>query len=433
MPASASGPSRRSPAAPPHHFVAGVGAGPANLSVAALGEELVSGGVVLFEHRMEPAWHPGLLGPGARLQTSWVKDLVTLVDPRNRFSFLNYLVQTGRIYAFLNAQFTAIPRIEYTRYLAWAAQELGMIRYGVRITEVDFADRFVLLTADGPVATADHLVLGLGTRPNIPECFRGRELAGVVLAEHLESHLSTLDRRSYGQVMVIGGGQTGAESVLTLLHHGARDIRWLGRRHWFAPLDDSPSANDFYRPTYQRFFFNLPDEVRHAYVTEQTLTSDGVSMETLQEIYRSNYEAFLREGRAPVMMLPGRDVVQASSRDGCVTVWCRRNSGGSELHTARLVVLATGRQLRPLPFSPGLREHVELNSCGEPVVEQDYSVRWKHDPQHKIFVQNRSRISHGLADPNLSLLSVRSAVILNSLLGRTVFTIRDEQVYTMWA
>ncbi|HET8684020.1 MAG TPA: SidA/IucD/PvdA family monooxygenase [Micromonosporaceae bacterium] len=422
-----------SAATPPHHFVAGIGAGPANLSVAALGEEVVPGGVVLYERQQEPTWHPGLLGPGARLQTSWVKDLVTLVDPRNRLSFLNYLVQTGRIFAFLNAQFTAIPRIEYTRYLGWAAQELGTVRYGVDVAEVDFADRFVLLGPDGPVATADHLVLGLGTRPDIPPCFGERPLDGVVLAEHLERRLSTLDRRAYGQAMVVGGGQTGAEAVLTLLHYGARDIRWLGRRHWFAPLDDSPPANDFYRPTYQRFFFNLPDEVRHAYLSEQTLTSDGVSMETLQEIYRSNYEAYLREGRAPVMMLPGRDVVQASSRDGCVTVWCRRGSGGSERHTARLVVLATGRRLCPLPLARGLGELVELTSAGEPIVEQDYSVRWKHGPQHKIFVQNRSRVSHGLADPNLSLLSVRSAVILNSLLDRAVFTIRDEQVYTMWA
>jgi lysine N6-hydroxylase len=416
----------------PHHVVGCVGAGPANLSLAALGEDLIKDGIVLFDQQRGPSWHPGLLGHGARLQTSWIKDLVTLVDPCNRLSFLNYLVRTGRIYAFLNAQFTAIPRLEYARYLAWAAQELGTVRYGVRITEVDFDERFIFHTAEGPVATADHLVLGLGTRANIPACFDGCR-DGVVLAEHVETHLATAQRAPHEQVIVVGGGQTGAEVVLALANQGVRDVRWLGRRHWFAPLDDSPPANDFYRPTYLRFFYNLPDTVRHAYVSEQVLTSDGVSIETLQEIYRLNYEAFLREGRAPIMMLPGRDVVEANNRDGSVTLWCRRRWGGSERHTARLVVLATGRRPYPLPLAPGLAELVEFDASGEPAIEQDYSVRWKHGQQHKIFVQNRGRVSHGLADPNLSLLPVRSAVILNSLLERTAFAIRDEQVQTMWA
>jgi lysine N6-hydroxylase len=421
------------PARPAHHFVAGIGAGPANLSLAALGEDLLPGGLPLFEREPGPAWHPGLLGAHSRLQTSWVKDLVTLVDPRNRLSFLNYLVQTGRIYAFLNAQFDAIPRVEYARYLGWAASELGTVRYGTAIREIRFADRFELVGADGPVATAEHLVLGLGTHPEVPPCLPPGGLPGVVLAERLDATLAGDGGATGGQVIVVGGGQTGAESVLSLVRRGVRDIRWLGRRHWFAPLDDSPPANDFYRPAYQRFFHNLPDHVRHAYVGAQMLTSDGVSLETLQEIYRANYEGYLRDGRAPVMILPGRDVVRAGARDGVVTLWCRRASGGSERHTAHLVVLATGRRPAPLPLSAGLAELVEMDGAGDPIVDQDYSIRWKHAPRHRIFVQNRGRLSHGLADPNLSLLPVRSAIILNTLLDRPAFTIRDEQVYTMWA
>lgn len=420
----------RAVAGVPHHFVAAIGAGPANLSLAALGERQVPGGVAVFDKQPRPGWHPGLLVQGARLQTSWIKDLVTLVEPCNRFSFLNYLVSTGRIYSFLNAQWTSVPRQEFARYLAWAAERLDTVHYGCEITEVGFDERFVLRGPDRVIATCDHLVFGLGTRPNVPPCFPPN-LPGVVLAEELVQR-DFASRLPSQQVIVVGGGQTGAEAVLSLARRGVRDIRWLGRRHWFAPLDDSPPANDFYRPAYLRFFYDLPEHVRRAYVAQQVLTSDGVSNETLQEIYRFNYEASLTESRPPIMLLPGRDVIRAHSRGGLVSLWCRRNSGGNERHSAPLVVLSTGRTPTPLPLAPELREQLELDDAAEPLVEQDYSVRWKHGAEHRLFVQNRSIFTHGLADPNLSLLAVRSAVILNSLLQRTVFEVRDEFVQTMW-
>ncbi|MCQ4084230.1 SidA/IucD/PvdA family monooxygenase [Streptomyces sp. RB6PN25] len=423
-------------AALPHHAVVGLGAGPANLSLAALGGDHVPGGIVLFERREGPAWHPGLLRTGTQLQTSWIKDLVSLADPCNRFSFLNYLVSTGRIYAFLHAQYESIPRLEFARYLGWAAKELGTVRYGSCIRAVDFAGgRFVLSGSDGsPVATADHVVFGLGTRPDLPPCFAGRQIAGVVQAENLDQYLSTVPSLPYEQVIVVGGGQTGAEAVLGLLQRGFRDIRWIGRRQWFAPMDESPSANDFYRPTYLRFFQGLPQAVRERYVAEQTLTSDGISMATLQQLYQVNYEAYLRDGRSPVMMLPGRNVVRAAERDGAVALWCERDWGGQERHAARHVVMATGRRAAPLPLSDRLLSMMETDAAsGEPAVESDYSVRWKHSETHRMYVQNRSRLGHGLADPNLSLLAVRSAIIVNSLLERRVFDIKDEQMNTVWA
>jgi len=427
---------------PPHHHLAGVGAGPANLSLAALGEHVVPGGVALYDRRQGPAWHPQLMHPGVRLQTSWIKDLATLVDPCNRLTFLSYLVSTGRIYAFITAQFSEVPRLEYARYLAWASERLGVVRYGVDVDEIDFdGDRFLLRSRGCQVASSEHLVLGLGTEPRVPACFAGSDpglldgalLDGVLLAEDLDGHLSANPPPRHEQVIVVGGGQTGAECVLSLLDRGYRDIRWLGRRHWFAPLDDSPSANDFYRPMYLRFFHGLSGETRQRYVAEEMLTTDGIAMSTLQRLYQANYEFFLREGRAPVMMLPGRNVLGAANRDATVTLWCQRDAGGRERHTARHVVLATGRQPSPLPFAERLTELMDLDEHGEPVIEQDYSVRWKHGPEHRIFLQNRGRLSHGVVDPNLSLLSVRSAMILNSLCEREVFTIRDELVNTLWA
>src|SRR5262249_25775502 len=109
---------------PPHHFAVGVGAGPSNLSLAALFRsasrtERDLGDIVLFDRQPASGWHEALLHNGVRMQTSWLKDLVSIVDPTHELTFLNYIVTTGRLFALLNAQFDVIPRREYMRYLEW--------------------------------------------------------------------------------------------------------------------------------------------------------------------------------------------------------------------------------------------------------------------------------------------------------------------------
>ena len=415
---------------PRHHTVA-IGGGPANLSLAALYGAAHGEPMPVLERNPGPSWHVGLLLPGARLQTSWVKDLVSLVDPRHDLSFLNYIVSTGRVYAFLNAQFDSIPRLEFARYLSWASARLD-VRYGTGVDLVTFDRDFVLHAGGHEVARAEHLVFGLGTQPRLPACFAGRDLPGVVVADRLGAHITDMEAHRDEPVLVIGSGQTGAECVLSLLSRGFRDVQWLGRRHWFAPLDDSPSANDLYRPAYTRFFQGLPQTVRRQLIDEQVFTSDGVSMSSLQQIYQAQYEEHLRVGRSPLAMLPGREVVAVRARGGVLSTRCRLSTGGHEFREARHVVLATGRVPTPLPLDPQLAELVETDQTGGYVVEGQYSLRWKHGDEHRMHVQNRALLSHGLTDPNLSLLSVRAAVIVNALLERTAYTIRDEQTFTHW-
>lgn len=408
----------------------GIGAGPANLSLAALYEAVAPHQIALFEQTLGPAWHPTMLHPGVRMQTSWIKDLVSLVDPCHRLSFMNYLVSSGRVYAFLSAQFDSIPRLEFSRYLTWAAEQLQNVHHGYRIDRVSFDNGFCVYGNDRLLARSDHLVLGLGTRARMPEAFSGLD-DRVVLADHLYRHAARLTAEPDARIAVVGGGQTGAETVLELLRQGHRDIWWFGRRPWFQILEDSGSANDLYRPSYTSFLPQLPDEERRRLVAQQVLTSDGVSEATLRQIYQHNYDVMLQGLPNPVTLLPGRDVV-AAHRDGSgLTLTCDE-PGGRATYSARHAVVAAGREPAPLPFDDGLRELIEFDDRGEPIVEADYSLRWSGPLGHRIFAQNRAPSVHGLADKNLSLLATRSATIINSLFEREVFTIRDECVTTLW-
>src|SRR5262249_56015521 len=93
-------------------------------------ERGTEGGSAVFDKERAAAWHASLLAPGVRMQTSWLKDLVSLVDPTHKLTFLNYLVQTGRLFALLNAQFDVMPRREYERYLRWAAAPARDLHHG---------------------------------------------------------------------------------------------------------------------------------------------------------------------------------------------------------------------------------------------------------------------------------------------------------------
>jgi lysine N6-hydroxylase len=71
----------------------GVGAGPANLSLAALlttarerGRAFLTS--TFLERNPLISWHSLQMFPGTLMQTEFYRDLVTPIDPTNRFSFL---------------------------------------------------------------------------------------------------------------------------------------------------------------------------------------------------------------------------------------------------------------------------------------------------------------------------------------------------------
>src|SRR6266498_4110456 len=101
--------------------VVGAGLGPFNLSLAALVEPLSDIRARFFETRPSFQWHCGIMVPGAQLQVSFLKDLVTLVDPTSAFSFLSYLASEGRLYRFLIAHADSCSRQEFERYYQCAA------------------------------------------------------------------------------------------------------------------------------------------------------------------------------------------------------------------------------------------------------------------------------------------------------------------------
>ncbi|MFI9269506.1 lysine N(6)-hydroxylase/L-ornithine N(5)-oxygenase family protein [Kitasatospora sp. NPDC052896] len=410
---------------PAHFTCVGVGAGPANLSLASLlhGHPEVSN--LFLDRRASFGWHDGQQIPGATLQVSLFKDLVSLTEPTNPFSFLSYLHDQGRIYHFLNAQFSDVPRLEFRNYLEWASRRNENVVFGEEVRSVDFADRFVVRTSRRTV-TADNLVLGVGTRPWVPALAEG-------LLGPTQFHISDFVEKARGlagkRVAVVGGGQSGAEAFLDLIsrpgHELPRRVTWISRRRNYFPIDDSPFTNDFYMPDHSDYFHGLAPEARERFNREHTLTSDGVSESTLRDIYQRIYVHRFIEGTQDLVALaPNREVTEVSP--GAVGGWelrVRHNDHpeSAERYDADVVIWATGYRPAPTDFLAPIADRLEREG-DELRIDQDYAVRWDGPADRNIFVQNAAKQQRGLADPNLSLNAWRSRRIIERLRG-----VRDQE------
>lgn len=77
----------------------GIGAGPFNLSVAALLHPAKEVKHRFFEKQKQFCWHPGMLLQNTTIQNSFLKDLVSFADPISPFSFLAFLHDQKRLYS----------------------------------------------------------------------------------------------------------------------------------------------------------------------------------------------------------------------------------------------------------------------------------------------------------------------------------------------
>ncbi|MEV4641999.1 SidA/IucD/PvdA family monooxygenase [Actinoplanes sp. NPDC049548] len=407
----------------------GVGAGPANLSLAALlvAEETIR--LRLFEQRPSVSWHPGLLLPGAGLQVSHLKDLVTPVLPTSPHSFLAFLVQHKQFYRYLAAGYERPTRAEFDRYLRWVASRLPSIEYRSRVEAVDHDGSGFVVTTGGREHRAGSVVLGSGPVPHVPD-FAQPLLSDTVF------HASEYGYRRphpHQRVAVVGGGQSSAEVFLDLLDHDHRDPVLITRRSNLLPLDDSPFTNELFTPHYAMTFHGLDDSARHRLLAEQVLASDGVSIELLREIYRRMYQLqYTSETSARPVVRPQQELTGLRhGRRGWSLALRHTRTGEMREETADVVVLATGyRHDLPRYLDP-LRDRIRMEA-GSPVVRRDFSLDWDGPEGSAIYLQNAARHSHGIADPNLSLLAWRSAVIANSVLGKELYDVTDGPSTVIW-
>ncbi len=331
----------------PRYHTVGIGAGPSNLSLAALYKNVTSERLALFDSRPGTGWHTPLLYPGVRMQTGWMKDLVSLVDPRHELTFLNYLVTSGRLYALINSQFDSLPRIEYERYLTWATERLGVVNFGVRrwtrSRSPTTASRCTSTARRSPArSTWCSASARAPVRPDVrwrvcPRSARSSPTSSASASPRLDTDRADRGRRWWPDRPRVASCGCSAR--------GFTDIKWIGRGQWFRSIDDSPMANELYRPSHIEYLQGLNRSTRRQMIDDSRYSGDAITPGGLRALYQANYDGFLSLGQFPVTLLPGprRPYVRICSSDGNIRLCCSTATTPEE-HVVRQVVVAAGRE-----------------------------------------------------------------------------------------
>ncbi len=423
-----------------------IGCGPFNLGLAALASTVDELSFEAFEAQPELRWHPGMMFDDAMLQLSFLADLVTLIDPTHPLSFLAYLRDRDRMYAFFIREQFHPTRREYEDYLRWAAGKLTNIRFAHRVVALAWnepSQRFAVSVqpAHGASFTvmARHVVMGIGTEGMFPEALRG--LPRQRLMHSSEYLLRRREVREAAHVTVVGSGQSGAEIALDLFRHngeGGPPVSWLTRTRSFAPLDYSKLVLEMTTPEYIRYFHSLPQGTRDRLVKEQWQHYKGISVSTLEALHDHLYHRDLQPGLAPLELRNGIAIEGAVAVDdsdggesGGVVLTCRhRDTQETFLHRTSIVVAATGYRERTPQFLAPLEPLLLRDEQQRLRIRLDYSVELDEAVGGKLFVANAELHSHGVATPDLGVCAFRNATILNTILGREVYRLPRRTAYT---
>lgn len=412
--------------------LAAVGIGPFNLSLAALADTAGGFSFEAWDRRPAYDWHPGLMFDWAKLQVSFLADLVSLVRPDSRWSFLSYLADRDRMYPFYIAERFHMPRREYADYCAWAAHRMPGCTFGTEVERVEWDTARELWevtlrdTADGAVRTrlARNVVLGVGSEPVLPPALRDAGERVIHSAEHLH-RVDGLIGDGVRDITVVGSGQSGAEVFLDLVRR-QRDtgwaVTWLTRSWGFAPMDYSKLVLEYTTPEYMTYFHGLAPEVRDRLVASQWQLHKGISTETIDLIHDELYDHLLDGDRPPVRLLPATAVRAAEKTgDGVRLTLSHADTGTDATHETGAVIAATGyAPRRPECIAP-VDTLVRWDEKGRYDVTPGHRVRTVPEVTGGLFVQNAEQHTHGVAAPDLGIGAYRSAVILNAVAGREVF------------
>ncbi|MFT4086267.1 MAG: SidA/IucD/PvdA family monooxygenase [Gordonia sp. (in: high G+C Gram-positive bacteria)] len=404
----------------------GIGFGPANLAVAIAVEEANAEGAAgatgglqarFFEKKEKFAWHPGMLLPGATMQVSFLKDLVTQRNAQSSYSFLNYLAEQDRLQHFINLQDFFPLRAEFHDYLKWSAARVSApVDYGTEITGVTWRDGcFEVTLPSGEVVRANNLSLGGGLRAKLPAgVTAGRR---VVHNHRVLDHLAELPEHKHGRFVVVGAGQSAAEVAAHLHSETDATVHAVFAKYGYTPADDSPYANRVFDSTAVDEYFGASPAWRERMLQYHRSTNySAVDPALINDLYRREYAERV-SGDRRYFVQGSSEVVDVTETDDAATVTVRSHLTGevSEL-VCDAVIFCTG--FEPTPVSAmlgGLAGHCHEDVHGRPMLDRAYRLETDDEITGQIFVHGYSEHTHGLTSTLLSNLAVRAGEIVDAI------------------
>lgn len=416
----------------------GVGAGPANLSLASLlttarERGLTSITATFFECEATVCWHSLQMFPGSLMQTEFYRDLVTPIDPTSRFSFLNYLKAQARLDQFFCSSTIYPTRREFEDYFRWVAGQIGEVIFGVDVNCVDYDAKKHLFVVDAETygrCMTKNIVFGCGPRPR-----SGVEVSRSDRVVDVSRLLAFTFPESLNRILVVGGGQSAAECLNYLLDKfGERPVRidWVTSETSFRALDTSNFSRETFSNAYSQVFSSLNAEARETINQENKSVANGMPplfAQTLyQRLYRLRHLPPSDKACPAVHVQANTEIVETREEPTGVTVTAHIvSTGKTDVVIYDCVILCTGLDdettLDSSIIGPELKRRLHKNQNRD-----GYAVSWDGPPDRMIFVQSQNKVTHGLGDTSFVTAAGRNAAILNSIADREIYRIDESDL-----
>lgn len=408
--------------------VLAIGAGPANLALAVALEELapdVAHGTLIIEQHDDLAWQRGMLLPWAQSQVSFLKDLVTLRNPRSQFSFINYLHSIGRLDDFINLGSFTPYRVEISDYLRWVGRGLTKVRvqYDRRCVSIepgysfdDEVTEWVVRLADGDEIVCRNLVIGAGRDANIPAQFARIPRERLIHSTEFSARIDSLDPDATRRIVVLGGAQSAAEMLWTTYQEFPKaQCTMVMRSIGLNSYESSKFTNELFYPSFvDKFHAALPD-ARDQLLREMHRSNySGLAPGMLDLLYRQMYLDKLT-GADRLRMLTMTEVADARMNGSEVVLTLTdRKTGDCEEARCDVVLLGTGFVQGMPRLVRDLAAAVDLDEVS---VSRSYRLNLPPSVRAGCYLQGTNEATHGIADSLLSVLAIRSEEIVQDLLA----------------
>lgn len=407
-----------------------IGAGPANLALGIAVEELapkeLAAGTLIIEQHDNTVWQRGMLLPWTQSQVSFLKDLVTLRNPRSEYSFVNYLHSSGRLDEFINLGTFTPYRSEISGYLQWVASSLNEVRveYGRRCVSIEpgplengVVSRWLVRTDDGGLISCRNLSIGAGRDPRIPSELTGLPPERVIHSTQYSDRIDLLDQDRIKRAVVIGGAQSAAE-LLWATYQRFPDARctMLMRSIGLSAYQTSKFTNQLFYSSFIDEFHAAPEETRRQMLREMHVTNyAGLAPNMLETLYREMYLEQL-QGTERLRMITMTDIVGARmDGDDVVLDTVDRKTGQTGEQRCDIVLLGTGF-VQDMPEL--VRNLASATGIGEATVDRNYRLALPQAYAANCYLQGVNEATHGIADSLLSVLATRAQDIVSDLLTR---------------
>lgn len=419
----------------------GIGFGPANIALAVACEEKgFIDNCVFFDRSPDPIWQEQMLFEESldihsNIQNIPYRDLVTPRNPRSKYTFLNYLHESGRLFEHLNMDLLLPMRPDFAAYIKWVANHYSSkLRTNSDIRRVETVEQpdgnrlFRITTASGEEYLGRNISIGTGRPAYVPPAFESLASPRATHLTRYKSMLPLIDDPATRRVAVVGSSQSAVEMVLHI-NDRRPDIALhsIFRRFGYPLKDTNPFMSEIYFPEFTEFYFNANKDLKRRIDRDVHRTNYGsCDMDVLEELYRRIYYGKLHN-KDNIHIRRLTEISAATENSNSITLQTQDASNATQNEEEfDVVLLATGfrnigigeRDLQTLPILTDLAPIIKFDAAGCLQVTRDYRLKLNENTGvGEIFMNGLCEATHGMGDAgSLSLISLRAETIAQLVL-----------------